>query len=84
MWLWVMVSRLFDLIQELTWAQSFLLIAGHATYPLLFDPQTSGGLLIALSPDVADECINALKVAGYLSASLIGRVVARDDGEFSK
>jgi len=56
---------------------------GHAAYPLLFDPQTSGGLLAAVAPSVADECITALKAAGYLSASVIGRVVAREDDEFA-
>ena len=40
---------------------------------LLFDPQTSGGLLIAVAQDRAIELIDALKVAG-VSANEIGEV----------
>ncbi len=34
------------------------------TLDLLFDPQTSGGLLVALPKAVADEAIAALRQAG--------------------
>lgn len=44
-----------------------------ARYELLFDPQTSGGLLAGVSIDKADGCLKALKLAGY-DASVIGRV----------
>jgi selenide,water dikinase len=40
---------------------------------LLFDPQTSGGLLIPVAGDHADELIDALTVAG-VSASEIGEI----------
>ena len=40
---------------------------------LLFDPQTSGGLLIALAADVAPEAMAALSSAG-VAAATIGRV----------
>src|SRR5271168_5001928 len=43
---------------------------------LLFDPQTSGGLLIAIAPDFADLAIAELQRQG-VSASKVGRVVAK-------
>lgn len=41
---------------------------------LLFDPQTSGGLLIASAPEQVDEHLAALRSAGYGSASIIGEL----------
>ena len=43
---------------------------------LLFDPQTSGGLLISISPESADTAISSLDRHG-VSARRIGRVVAK-------
>ncbi len=43
---------------------------------LLFDPQTSGGLLLSLPSDKSDSFIKELKKAGIESAALIGEVVA--------
>ncbi len=43
---------------------------------LLFDPQTSGGLLIAISAESADASINALERHG-VSARRIGKVVTK-------
>jgi selenide,water dikinase len=40
---------------------------------LLYDPQTSGGLLVAIAPDCAEKAIGALRVHGVL-AERIGRV----------
>ncbi len=48
------------------------------TYPLLFDPQTSGGLMATVSAENATELINELKDAGYIHSAVIGRVVNRD------
>ena len=42
---------------------------------LLFDPQTSGGLLLSLPSDKSDSLIQELKKAGIESASLVGKVV---------
>ncbi len=45
---------------------------------LLFDPQTSGGLLIAVTPDAAPSLVNAITGAGSLAA-VIGRVTEAGD-----
>lgn len=41
---------------------------------LLFDPQTSGGLLIASAPEQANEHLSALQLAGFGAARIIGEV----------
>jgi selenide,water dikinase len=43
---------------------------------LLFDPQTSGGLLVSIAPDSADAAIKALKRFN-VSAQVIGEVIPR-------
>ena len=43
---------------------------------LLFDPQTSGGLLVAVAADVADDALAALHRSG-VKARGVGRVVAK-------
>ncbi|MCA9641042.1 MAG: selenide, water dikinase SelD [Polyangiaceae bacterium] len=48
--------------------------AVEARTELLFDPQTSGGLLIAISPEQAEELLRQLSSAGLPQARLIGRV----------
>jgi selenide, water dikinase len=45
---------------------------------LLFDPQTSGGLVIALSADEAKACLDDLRRQGVVSAAVIGEVVGSD------
>ena len=45
---------------------------------LLFDPQTSGGLLLCLPESSADELVRALKSAGIGAAVCIGRVSESD------
>jgi selenide,water dikinase len=45
---------------------------------LLFDPQTSGGLLIAVPDSQADDLIAQLKKEGVETAVRVGEVVASD------
>lgn len=46
----------------------------HPCYPLLFDPQTSGGLLATLPHQKANDCLAALQKLGYCDCRIIGEV----------
>ena len=50
----------------------------EAEEELLFDPQTSGGLLFSLAEAEADKMVRALKSSGVAAAARIGRVVTSD------
>jgi selenide,water dikinase len=47
---------------------------------MLFDPQTSGGLLISLAPKAAESLLDRLLEAGMPQAAIIGEVVTRLTG----
>jgi selenide,water dikinase len=51
----------------------------HPRYPLIFDPQTAGGLLASVPADQADACIAALRELGYRHTVAIGRILAQTD-----
>ncbi|MEQ1518922.1 MAG: selenide, water dikinase SelD, partial [Usitatibacteraceae bacterium] len=51
----------------------------HPRYPLIFDPQTAGGLLASVPHDRADACIAALRALGYAKTVAIGRILAQGD-----
>ena len=48
-----------------------------ARLPLIYDPQTSGGLLIAIAADRADALLAACQAAGAEGSSIVGDVFAR-------
>jgi selenide,water dikinase len=54
-------------------------LTGHKHFPLLFDPQTSGGLLAAIPAGNAEACLAELKKLGYPVSVVIGEVT--DDTE---
>ncbi len=55
-------------------------IASHSA-DILFDAQTSGGLLAAVRADQADDALEAIRECGDESAAIVGRVTERKPGE---
>ena len=49
--------------------------------PLIYDPQTAGGLLATVNADKADETVKALRDAGFAASSIIG-TITDTPGEF--
>ena len=53
-----------------------------AGYHALFDPQTSGGLLIAVRPQAAHELVRMLHAGGVTAACIVGSVLERTDDPY--
>ena len=51
----------------------------HPRYPLIFDPQTAGGLLASVPADRVEACMIALHKLGYIHTVAIGRILAQGD-----
>jgi selenide,water dikinase len=62
-----------DLVQELS-------PVPHWRRDLLTDPQTSGGLLIACAPSIAESVVSAARLRGFKEAAAIGRLAGRSMG----
>jgi selenide,water dikinase len=45
----------------------------------LFDPQTAGGMLIGVRPEIAEETVRALIEAGYEETAVIGEIIPAGD-----
>ncbi len=63
------------------WASYGAFIEGADALPawrrdLLCDPQTSGGLLIAVAPEAADQVLALARADGFASAAMVGRLEA--------
>jgi selenide, water dikinase len=56
---------------------------GKPQYPLLYDPQTSGGLLAAVPSMEADAVVKKLRAIGFTQTTVIGKVVNRSSDEFA-
>jgi selenide,water dikinase len=48
---------------------------------LLFDPQTSGGLIAGVPPERVDSCLEALRAQGDADAAVVGEVLELVEGE---
>ena len=48
---------------------------------ILFDPQTSGGLLMAIPPDKAEDLLKKLRSSGIKEAAIIGQIVDKPKGK---
>lgn len=48
-------------------------------YPLLFDPQTAGGLLAGIPEEEAGDCVEQLRASGYPETTVVGHVDEMSD-----
>ena len=55
-------------------------VVGDELRAMLYDPQTCGGLLIAIAQDHAGALLEALADADMTEAAVVGEVIAREPG----
>jgi selenide,water dikinase len=56
-------------------------VSTHPVFPLLFDPQTAGGLLAGVPGERATQCVDALCALGLPHTQVIGYVQPESDRE---
>ncbi len=61
--------------------ENIQLASQHLDYPLLFDPQTAGGLLAGIPADHAQQCVKELNEIGYADACVIGEIKQTSDAD---
>jgi selenide,water dikinase len=64
-------------IQAYQWIKNLNQVSLHPLYPLLFDPQTSGGLLAGIPAELAEDCLQQLHDLGYRESCIIGQVKSK-------
>lgn len=57
-------------------------VAQHPLFPILFDPQTAGGLLAAVPANRAQDCLRSLQAIGYGCSRIIGQVLPGSENPF--
>jgi len=48
-------------------------------YPLIYDPQTAGGLLASVPAENADACVAGLIELGYARTMIVGEVLEQSE-----
>jgi selenide,water dikinase len=56
-------------------------VSEHPRFPLLFDPQTSGGLLAGVPETNATACMDELRHLGYIASAVVGIITTRANQE---
>ena len=56
-------------------------LMSHENYPVIFDPQTAGGLLASVAEADATKCLQQLHSLGYEQARVVGRAISRTESE---
>ena len=65
------------------YASQYVSIEGNVKKDIIevfYDPQTSGGLLIVVKENKADELISRLKDKGIRNAAIIGKIISKSKG----
>jgi len=54
-------------------------VGNDPRYPLIYDPQTAGGLLASVPAENADACVARLIELGYARTMIVGEVLERSE-----